>query len=279
MTEIGIGELQGLELDILKHFHDYCRENGIRYYLYAGTLLGAVRHRGFIPWDDDIDLCLPRPDYEKLWTLTRTRPVAPHLELRSARVRDGYNAPFFKLVDTRTDGHEDYLRDEIRSGVWVDLFPMDGLPENAEERAAHLAALKKTQRTMEKVVRTYRLCANPLRLAKRAALWCVYAGRDYRALANGQDALARKYPCDLSGDVAVAVFDGWKRVFRRDWFSRTVLLPFEQYEFCAPAEYDKVLKYLYGDYMTPPPPEQRVPHHSYTAWWVDESKRDGTEEG
>lgn len=278
MTEIKIGELQGLELDILKHFHDYCIKNGIRYYLYAGTLLGAVRHKGFIPWDDDIDLCMPRPDYEKLWELVKTEPVAPHLELRSARNRECYNAPFFKLVDTRTDGHEDYLRDEIRNGVWVDLFPMDGLPDDAGEREAHLAALKKNQKLMEKVVRPYHLCANPLRLAKRAALWCVYHGRDYRALANGQDALARKYVYEQSADVAVSVFDGWKRVFRRDWFSETELLPFAQYAFCAPARYDEVLKYMYGDYMTPPPPEQRVSHHNYTAWWVDEPQKGGTKE-
>lgn len=278
MKELDIGELQELELGILKAFHDYCQENGIRYFLYAGTLLGAVRHQGFIPWDDDIDLCMPRPDYEKLYELCKTKPVAAHLELRSARDRDHFNAPFMKLVDIRTDGHEDYLRDDINNGVWIDLFPMDGLPEDEGERRAHLEGLRATQKTMEKVVRPYHLCANPLRLAKRAVLWCVYHGRDYRAMANDMDGRAKKYAYGLSDDVAVSVFDGWKRVFKRAWFEKTVLLPFAGYEFCAPADWDAVLTYMYGDYMTPPPKEQQVSHHNYHAWWAEPGHEPGEQE-
>lgn len=272
METIDIKELQSLELNILHELHKYCEKHGIRYYLYAGTLLGAVRHMGFIPWDDDIDICMPRPDYEKLYELVKKEPVADYLELRSVRDNEHFNAPFFKLVDIRTDGHEDYLREDINNGVWVDIFPMDGVPADDEQRNALLDDLKKTQKTLEKVVRPYHWCANPLKLAKRAVLYCLYHSKDYRAMANEVDNKAKAYDYDTSDLVCVSVFDGWKRLFKKEWYDKAVLSKFEQYEFYIPEDFDDILMYMYGDYMTPPPVEQQVSHHNYHAWWVDQTK-------
>ena len=103
MRELSKQELRQLQLDILRQFAAYCEKQGLRYQLYAGTLLGAVRHRGFIPWDDDVDLTMPRPDYERLQQLAEQTPNGPTQQLRSAERCENYNAPFLKLTDLRTD--------------------------------------------------------------------------------------------------------------------------------------------------------------------------------
>ena len=273
MQQLTLQEIQSVQLNLLKQFHAYCAEHELRYYLYAGTLLGAVRHKGYIPWDDDIDLMMPRPDYERLYALQKTDPLPQPLRLQSARETEHYNAPFFKVSDARTDGEVTYLRREIRCPVWIDLFPLDGLPEDEAEAQAHLQSLWRTQKTMEYVVRPFRWSRNPLRLGKRMWIWLRYHGMDYRAMANRMDTQAKRYGYDCGERVAVAVFDGIKRIFPRHCFEQMILLPFEDSAFCVPAEYDALLTAMYGDYRMPPPPEQRVSHHSYTAVWKAEGER------
>ena len=105
MKDISNAEIKNIQLEILVQFRDYCEANNLQYFLYAGTLLGAIRHQGFIPWDDDIDVVMPRPDYEKFFQLSMKKPIGKYLQTNHYSIRKHYNAPFIKLVDTRTDGH------------------------------------------------------------------------------------------------------------------------------------------------------------------------------
>ncbi len=270
MREIPSSQLQSLQLDILRQFDSYCTEKKLTYFLYAGTLIGAIRHKGFIPWDDDIDVMMPRPDYERLRALARTEPVGPYLELRSAETHEGHNAPFFKLADVRTDGRENYLREDIHCGIWIDIFPVDGLPADERERSAFIAEQEKEQQLLRYACRPFDFTWNPLRMAKRLYLHLRYRHLNYRQIAARLDENARKYPYDSSDAVCVSVFDAATRVFKREWFDETVRVPFEGHAFAAPARYDEVLTSMFGDYMTPPPEDQRISHHGYSAWWVDD---------
>ena len=137
MTKLSLAEIQKAELDIMVVFDRVARENNLKYSLCAGTLLGAVRHKGFIPWDDDIDVTMPRPDYEKLLQLNREKSLWPQsLELCS--FEDGtLNSPYMKLFDRTTKiVEENYSQDDVRS-LWIDIFPVDGVPADRKERVRH----------------------------------------------------------------------------------------------------------------------------------------------
>ena len=169
VTYLTDDELKQLELDIMKQFDAYCEKHDLRYYLYAGTLIGAVRHKGFIPWDDDIDVVMPRPDYEKLQLLLEKEPISPNIKLVNAKNYDLYPFPFLKLTDTRTSGIAKYMPKNYRMGVWIDVFPLDGLPENKEERDAHVAHLQKKIRKLKRAMKQFNLSKNPIRMAKNMA--------------------------------------------------------------------------------------------------------------
>ena len=133
MKQLTLEEVKQVELEILLVFDRVCRENGLKYSMCAGTLLGAVRHQGFIPWDDDIDLCMPRPDYEKLIRLSREGKLFPEY-LKLACFEEGtLDSPYMKIMDTRTRiREENYTQQDVKS-LWIDVFPVDGLPDTWKE--------------------------------------------------------------------------------------------------------------------------------------------------
>lgn len=124
--EITMEELRAIQLDILDKIHAFCTEHGIRYSLGGGTLLGAVRHKGYIPWDDDIDIMLPRPDYERF--LKEFDGKYAELNLQHYGNDNTCCIPFAKVYDNRT-----VLIEKLqKSGIYIDVFPIDGLPEESK---------------------------------------------------------------------------------------------------------------------------------------------------
>lgn len=129
MKEIDITELKRIQVDILKHVDEFCREKGIKYSLYAGTLLGAVRHRGFIPWDDDIDIMMKRSDYERFFK-EYSKEDHSNYQAQEFRFDTNYHYPFGKVTDTRTILREEVLDPYENLGVYIDVFPIENLPNN-----------------------------------------------------------------------------------------------------------------------------------------------------
>ena len=129
MREITLEERKALQLDILVKIDAICRDKGFRYYLSSGTLLGAVRHQGYIPWDDDIDLTMPRPDYEAFYSYFTANNNDADLQLISYRDKTSIY-PFCKMVNPKTTVVEHYVDPQYQTGVWVDIFPLDGVRSN-----------------------------------------------------------------------------------------------------------------------------------------------------
>ena len=126
MKKIELREEQLIELDILKAFASFCDNNGLRYFLDSGTLIGAVRHQGFIPWDDDIDVCFLRKDYDRFVALMAQQDNRLNDHIVLELEKDSLY-PYLKLVDTRTLMIEYPKTNRVETGIYIDIFPKDGL--------------------------------------------------------------------------------------------------------------------------------------------------------
>ena len=275
---IEIDEIKKMQVDILREFHRFCTENDIQYYMYAGTLLGAVRHKGFIPWDDDIDLLLPRPDYEKLLKLCKIKNIANHLRLFDDENNEFYPYTFAKICDIRTCCHVTGLDDRIGLGVWIDIFPMDGLPTDENALSAHVEKLHSKIRLLNRCTRKFYFSKNPVRLVKNVGLWVIYGHRNYHKIIRDLKSMAQQYPYEGSKRVGLVVFSPtWSNIAYKEWFDQTVMLSFENYEFNAPGKYIEFLTQLYGEncYCELPPESERVREHDYVIWWKEGWSADG----
>lgn len=263
-------EVQALLIEMLQKFADYCDKHGLRYHLVGGTLLGAIRHKGFIPWDDDIDVGMPRPDYERFLELVKTEPVSEDYQVISAKEGDS-PLPFAQLIHRRTRVErpsEKYMEEEfIVLKAFLDIFPQDGWP--AEEQAAGRVVKKaKFLRSLNKMSKAK--IGSGTTLARALAkipivLFAKILGpiRINRWL----DAYAKKYDYDSSkyvGAITYGVYGIGERCLREEVVD-FVNVEFEGKMFKAPGCWDSYLSAIYGDYMTLPPEENRI-NHQLKVW-------------
>lgn len=260
MKELTLREMQLAELDILIAFDKICRENGINYTLDGGTLLGAIRHKGFIPWDDDVDISMARPDYEKFYKLvTENKDVLPdNLEFIPDR---GENAriPFCKIVDKNFSIVSEI--GECCDNLWIDIFPFDGYPKDDKKALAYWKKVRKYRRI---VLYNYANCSKKKGLKKIALkLFSVYARAYGAARAIGKiEKLVKKYPyegAECIGPVRWSLY-GIKTRLPADSFESFVSVEFEGKEFMAIEKWETYLKGMYGDYMQLPPEDKRHTH-------------------
>lgn len=259
LSEARLKELQQVELDIFKSFVSVCETLGIRYYLIAGTLLGAVRHKGFIPWDDDIDVGIPREDYELF--ISKAQDLLPsHLFLQTYKTDRGYCQAFAKIRNTNTAFIEESVQNTpINHGIYIDIFPLDKcsvnvrytLPFRLKERVYRLRGSCMAKGSKPPLMfRLIRLACAPLSL------------NPYKSM----EKLDKHYQTMPSGDMLINFggIYGKREIMPAEWYGDGALIEFEGMLVSVPCEYDKVLTSLYGDYMTPPPVEKRVTHHHTT---------------
>ena len=262
---ITVEESQQIELDIMRNLHEYCVKHGLRYVLAYGTLIGAVRHKGFIPWDNDIDIFMPRPDLERFLELTKTEPVADGLYVTHYTLDDNYFYNCARVCDSRTEVDIPYIPVQpTRMGIWVDIFAVDGVPDSEFLRKVHRFRV----RTLYYALRAhiYGTLDNKNRFRKLVKLACIrlLSNKDHK-LNRRITALEKKY---AYGDYPnAALWCLMKLVpISVDDLEHPILAPFEDCSLFIPKEYDRILRETYGDYMKLPPESKRVPHQIRAFW-------------
>lgn len=248
-------ELKKLETDILREFVTVCEKLNLKYYLLGGTLLGAVRHKGFIPWDDDIDVGMPRADYE-IFLKKAKEFLPPNLFVQSMESDPEYINCFAKIRNSDTTFMESSsAKMNIHHGVFVDVFPLDMYPEGViQQRITNFKRKWYARRVgCEFVVRDGDRLQRKL---KRFVYRKMFPSLK-RILAKRE----KMYRATRESIYWVNYGGGIKEIVPAEWYGEGTNVEFEGMQVTAPAEYDKWLTQVYGDYMQLPPVEKRVGHH------------------
>lgn len=250
--------LKEIELSLLKEFILVCEKLGLEYFAVGGTLLGAVRHKGFIPWDDDIDVGMKRSDFEifkkKAQELMPDNIFVQHID---SEKDCPYN--FIKLRDNNTTFIETSVcKLDINHGVFIDVFPLDNYPVNKKERKS--IYLKNTLLTAS-INRIFHIQGVSL-FGKFLELVSRIIYPDVRKALITRDRLYKKYQYDKS-PLIINYCGAWgkKEIVNAEWFEETLKMDFEDIKISIPKDYEQYLTNLYGEYMCLPPIEKRQSHH------------------
>ena len=266
-----IQEVQQVETEILQEVHNYCKKNGLRYCMTYGTLIGAVRHHGFIPWDNDIDIYMPRPDYDKLIQMAQKEPIAPNLKVLYYGNDPKFHYMAARVVDTRTKATPSYLREVPENmGVWIDLFAVDGCWKHPFMHPVYWLGLN-FNKLMQRAHTYYMPGKNTKKNKIMGILVKLFPSKNNHHQFK-EDKWARK--CPFEGSEKVTDITDWTR---RDYsvyltpedFNEPVEMDFDGRKFLAPKDYDRFLRSYYGDYMQLPPEDQRETHDIEVEWRSD----------
>ena len=272
MKEMTLSEMQQVEFDLLQAFDSFCKEQHLRYYLDGGTLLGAMCYEGFIPWDDDIDLKMPRPDYERFIRLAHELPAHIRVEIPS---KASCSHLFLKLVDTRTLLLEHAGSRINESGVYIDIFPMDGHPQNGSEYTAHMRRLSRYNSLYHASLEQFREMVRSRSLKIRFKGWFYRILYSPWQLYQKLTKTAMRYDYDACQRVGLLIEgDPMRERFEKSWLEPPIELDFEGSRFPAPPGYRRHMEIFYGEHVTKPECYHNLPKypgtHNYEVYWKEE---------
>ena len=253
-------DVKRIQLEILDSIHNFCKQRSLRYSLAYGTLIGAIRHKGYIPWDDDIDIMMPRPDYERF--ISEYQGIHNHIVVQTHKNDGSYFPCFAKVYDNRTE----QITFPTKSGVCV-----DGFPDTEEETIKFLH--KKFHIVFHDILYTcknnsYRPGNKWIIALKYAVKRVMYPSR--KCAIKKLDKINSTYPFDRSNYAGVHSNTVWERSrFPKKMFESYTTTIFEGRELNIISDYDTFLRAYFGDYMQLPPEEERVPGQSAPVYWKE----------
>ena len=262
LEEISQDEIKSIELELLLEITEFCDNNNLKYTLDSGTLIGALRHRGFIPWDDDIDIAMPYPDYIKLIELFNNNDDKYQGELK-AGIGAGFH--FGKYCDKRTVVKTIHRSDELLYGVWVDILPMYSIDDDDEIAKRDINKVLYYEKRAWKYM-GYAYFRNPLKKVYHILFNKCLLRYYFKQI----DKIINKYPYGTTKRLRIVpVVSNSLSYNYNDHFENRMQVYFEGHTLYAPQNYDMYLKNQYGDYMILPPVEKRVTHHINAYWKND----------
>lgn len=243
--EMTNADIKKHQLKILKHLKEVCDRHNLKYYLSAGTLLGAVRHKGFIPWDDDIDVYVELKDLKKLVDIMKKDPDYSLISFADPEV--DYYDEISLLVDNHTICDTNHFPMQLSAGISIDIFALSGIPTDENERVEYV---------------------NTVRRLDQERWNKLYSVEECRKATNQLVEYLEKYDYDKCSHVGCIMTPYFLReMFSKEVFAEGTQLEFEGIMFRAPQKYEIYLKQIYGDYMQLPPVEKRVAHHFFKAYY------------
>lgn len=262
MELLSNADIKKVLLNILIDLQEACKKNNICFYLVGGSLLGAIRHQGFIPWDDDVDIGLKRPDYDRLQELSKKDDfLPPYLKLISHE-KGNSQYPFMKIIDTRYSMEQGYIKEGDVTSIWIDILPTDGLPNDDRK----IKTIYKKAALYREILMLNFAKAGEGRSKLKALLKpliipfakMIGVNRANKLLDN----LSRSTPYEKADKVGCIMWGlyGSRECMNRLEFEKPVEVKFEGHVFNAPSCWDSYLSNLYGDYMKMPPKEKQVTH-------------------
>lgn len=269
--ELTLREIQIGELEVLKQLHKLCEKIGVTYYLFYGTLLGAVRHKGFIPWDDDVDVVMFRDDYNKLveYCANNANDIKP-FELLHYSTRKNYPITIARFSDSRyTVNYSDTI--PCGMGLFVDIYPFDGVGRLDERKIEKFSQSMNYLKVLVSIAgkKDFHKSKNG-KILTTFVKWIVFNFTHFLGVnywSKRLDNKAKKYKVEESinvGDVMWYVDGPYS--YPKEMFGCGKRIRFEDGEFIAPDQYKEILAMRYGDYMKLPPKEKQKPYHNYSAY-------------
>lgn len=268
MKQISLEECKKIEFEILCYVADFCDKHGIEYMLAYGTLLGAVRHKGFIPWDDDIDLWMKRDEYDRLIEIFNKERNESSPYYLVSPYEKGAKHTYVKVINTKTVKKEFATNYKyLDFGVDIDIFPLDGLPSDEQTRKKWVFKLQNIYlKHFFKLMAFHGNISTRIKLLAKKTLM-VFTSKN--RLLNKAKKIHAEYPYRDAEYVNTMemyfCLDAYP--LKKEYFEGTVEVDFEGRKFKAPKNYHEVLTCTYGDYMTLPPEEERVTHHINQVFW------------
>ena len=271
MTPIHAEEIQPLLLSMLKAFDAFAKKNGIEYFAAGGTLLGAIRHQGFIPWDDDIDLFVKEEGADRILEIGRQSPFIDderrYRLLLPASIPNVY--PTIKLVDTKTVVYERNISRKYAGGLWIDIFKMTYWPDSLEDSEKLFREQNRIKKWLQLSIfgnlkdAKYKAIA-PIALMAQGIL--LLTGKNCEYWSRKLYRLGSREKTGHIGNLSWS--SSMKDRYPADWYDAVIPRPFEDTTIPVPAAYDSILTQFYGDYMQLPPENKRV-RHDFEAYHID----------
>ena len=277
--ELTLQEIQYEMFNVLQKLAILFEELNLTYFLAYGTLLGAVRHQGFIPWDDDVDLWVPREDYEKfiMYFEHNVKELLP-LKLTVRKNTKNYIYAIARVIDTRFEFENEIKQAKMfEGGIFVDIYPLDNYGNDLKEGI-------RLSKYFNNLNRNYYIYVNKFSTGNCFKKVGIVIWHYFLHLIYGKNySLHIEKKCyeylknhtkkeDYYIGVPIWDFRMPPVQYRKEWFRKKIKLNFMGKEFYVPVDYDKILKLMYGEYMELPPAEQRHPTHKYKIYRREDEK-------